>query len=83
MQSLIENWVAGGAACSDQYDGFQSRLAQYPKAIVQPIFDADQSYIRTLLNYVNETYDGFENYAMKRLGFSNQVIKVLRENLLE
>lgn len=81
MPSLIENWVAGGG--SDEYDDFQSRLAKHPKAIVQPIFDADEVYILTLLNYVNETYGGFANYASTTMGFSDQAIDTLRERLLE
>ena len=83
MQNLIENWVAGGAADTDEYDDFQSRLASYPKAIVQPVFDADEAYIRTLLAYVNETYQGFENYAFTTMGLTEKNIEVLRECLLE
>ena len=83
MQNLIENWVAGGAADKDEYDDFQSRLASYPKAIVKPVFDADEAYIRTLLAYVNETYQGFENYAFTTMGLTENNIEVLRECLLE
>ncbi len=82
MQHLIENWVAGGATDNDEYEDFQSRLAKYPKAIVRPIFDADEAYIRTLLDYVNENYNGFENYALTKLELQHDDLELLRARLL-
>lgn len=83
MQHLVENWVAGGATDKHEYDDFQSRLASYPKAVVQPVFDADEAYIQTLLDYVNETYQGFENYALTTMEMSPESIDSLRERLLD
>jgi len=82
MQHLVENWVAGGATDSEEYDDFQRYLSKYPKETIQPIFDADEAYIRTLLDYVNTRYQGFENYALKTMGLQSSEIDSLQEALL-
>ncbi len=79
---LIDTWVGGGAATDQNYDDFQSQLAQYPREVVQPVFDADMSYISTLLEYVRTTYGEFQNYARDVLGLDDQQLDALRLNLL-
>lgn len=81
IQHLFEEWMAGGAAHDDPKD-FQKILASYPKHIVQPVFDADQSYIETLLEYVQNTYGGFREYARQVLQLSDDDIEQLKLNLL-
>lgn len=88
---LLENWVAGGAAnrhngkgedTKNNDDDFQKRLAQYPRDLVQPVFDADLAYITTLLEYVDSTYSGFETYAIDVLQLEPEQLGKLRDNLL-
>lgn len=91
---LLQNWVAGGAANAKQQTSnsangsshdsqdFQHRLSQYPREVVQPVFDADLTYIETLLDYVDRTYAGFENYATKVLRLDSAQLDGLRANLL-
>jgi len=81
IQHLIENWMSGGAVQEDPKD-FQKTLASYPKHVVQPVFDADQSYIQTLLDYVQNTYGGFREYALQVLQLTNVDIERLQYQLL-
>lgn len=83
VSKLLETWVAGGATESDEYDDFQKKLAQYPRELVQPVFEADVSYITTLLEYVGKTYVSFEQYALTVLELRPFDIQGLRESLLE
>lgn len=83
VSSILHSWVAGGAAGQEKKDDIQSRLAAYPRALVQPVFDADVSYIETLLEYVHKSYGCFENYALTTLKLSEADINALREKLLE
>ncbi len=81
VSQLLDTWVAGGAADSE-YNDFQKRLAQYPRALVQPVFDADVDYITTLLDYIKETYTSFTDYAMEVLALEQGDIQQLRKALL-
>lgn len=83
MDGLIENWAVGGATDAQDYDDFQSRLARYPREIIRPIFDADEMYIRTLLDYVKTTYGDFESYALTTMKLAQADIDSLRERLLD
>lgn len=86
-QSLLEGklgaWIAGGATSESQYHEFQKKLAEQPEEMLKPVFDADRTYIETLLSYVNEKYHGFEDYALQQLKLSDQNLIDLREALLE
>ena len=82
IQHLLEDWMSGGAGHEDDPDDFQKKLASYPRNVVQPVFDADQSYIETLLNYVVETYGGFHQYAFKVLELTTDDIEKLKYRLL-
>ncbi len=86
-QSLIEGrmeaWLAGGATDSDKYQDFQRQLAAQPRELLAPVFEADQRYIETLLDYVGETYETFENYALSKLQLTHAELDQLRHNLLD
>ncbi len=79
---LFESWVTGGATDYQHYDDFQQRMRQYPRELVQPVFDADANYIKTLLTYVDKTYQGFEQYAMQVLDLGQSELNELRARLL-
>lgn len=64
IQHLLENWMSGGATYNTDQEDLQKKLASYPRYVVQPVFDADESYIQTLLAYVKEEYGGFTQYAL-------------------
>ncbi len=83
MGSLLNAWLAGGATDSDEYEDFQKRLMEHPRELTQPVFDADPSYIDTLLDYVESTYGSFKVYAQSRLKLDDADLSKLRQNLLE
>lgn len=84
IEHLLETWMSGGAGHNDDDQGdFQKKLASYPQELVQPVFDADESYIQTLLSYINKQYGGFTQYALTILEISEQDIDNLKANLLE
>lgn len=80
--NLLDSWLAAGAAGNDNHADFQQRLMSLPREVVQPVFDADQAYIETLLDYVNDQYSGFENYAQQTLKLQDSDIDELRASLL-
>lgn len=82
IANLLDSWLVGGATDQQEYGSFQQRFGRYERAVVQPIFDADISYINTLLDYVDQTYGTFNNYALEVLDLSEQQIQTLRDNLL-
>ncbi len=79
---LTQTWLAGGATDNDQYQDFQSKLAKRPAELVAPIFAADIEYIKTLLEYVNNEYGSFEQYAITQLKLDASQIEDLRSELL-
>ena len=79
---LTDTWLAGGATDNDQYQDFQSKLANRDPALVAPIFAADIDYIKTLLDYVSEHYGNFEQYAIDKLELDDKQIAALRRELL-
>ncbi len=83
LAGRIEQWMAGGAQGVKNNQDFQSSLKQYSRHVLEPIFSADQSYIMTLLDYVDATYGGFENYAEQRLEFDADSVAALRAQLLD
>jgi len=83
IKHLMDSWIAGGATGSDEYEDFQQRLIQQPRELIQPVFDADEEYIETLLDYVDTQYQGFENYALQNLNIGIGDIERLKLNLLE
>ncbi len=82
LENRVEQWLSGGATDSDNYQSFQTKLKQQPKDLLKPIFDADVTYIKTLLDYVENKHNGFESYARNTLKLDQSVIGQLRENLL-
>jgi len=74
---------SGGAGHQSDSEDFQKKLASYPRDVVQPVFDADESYIQTLLDYVEQTYGGFIKYALQVLEIDEMDIQRLKANLLE
>ncbi len=83
MGTLLNSWLAGGATDANDYQDFQAKLLQHPRELIQPVFDADPSYIDTLLDYVDVQYQGFTGYAQQMLGFSDADLVRLQANLLE
>ncbi len=81
-ENLLNSFHAGGASGPQGNSDFQQKLASYPKALVQPVFDADLSYITTLIDYVNEHYGSFNEYALTVLGFDADHVESLRQRLL-
>ena len=83
IQRLLEDWMSGGAGHQSDSEDFQKKLASYPRDVVQPVFDADESYIQTLLDYVEQTYGGFIKYALQILEIDEMDIQSLKTSLLE
>ncbi|MBL4674345.1 MAG: tyrosine-protein phosphatase [Arenicella sp.] len=81
-ENLLSAFHAGGASGPQGNSDFQQKLANYPRALVQPVFDADLSYITTLMSYVNEHYGSFNEYALTVLGFDADHVESLRQRLL-
>lgn len=81
-KGLLESFHAAGAATNEGEQDFHSKLASYPQHVLKPIFDADSSYIITLLDYMNSEYGGFSGYAVKVLGFRDEHIKQLKQVLV-
>ena len=81
-ENLLKSFHAGGATGPQGNSDFQHKLASYPRALVQPVFDADVSYIKTLMTYISEQYGGFNQYALDVLGFDSSHIERLRNRLL-
>ena len=83
IQRLLEDWMSGDAGHQSDSEDFQKKLASYPRDVVQPVFDADESYIQTLLDYVEQTYGGFIKYALQVLEIDEMDIQSLKTSLLE
>lgn len=81
-ESLLKSFHAGGATGPQGNSDFQHKLASYPRALVQPVFDADLSYISTLMDYVNQQYGGFNQYASQILNFDSSDVERLKHGLL-
>jgi protein-tyrosine phosphatase len=81
-ENLLSSFHAGGASGPQANSDFQQKLASYPRALVQPVFDADLSYITTLMDYVSEQYGSFNQYASRVLGFDADDVARLRQRLL-
>ncbi|MFT5572021.1 MAG: protein-tyrosine phosphatase [Cryomorphaceae bacterium] len=82
VANLLDSWLAAGATDSDDYEDFQQRMMRLPREVIQPVFEADQAYIETLLEYVNKTYSSFAAYALEVLDFTEQDQALLKERLL-
>jgi len=82
VANLLDSWLAAGATDSNDYEDFQQRMMRLPREVIQPVFEADQAYIETLLEYVNKTYSTFAGYAVEVLDFTEQDQALLRERLL-
>lgn len=82
-QGLLDSFHAGGATGPQGNTDFQHKLASFPRALVQPVFDADISYITTLMDYVVEQYGGFIQYAVEVLGLDADQLELLKNRLLE
>ncbi|MGK0374352.1 MAG: protein-tyrosine phosphatase [Arenicella sp.] len=81
-ENLLSSFHAGGASGPQANSDFQQKLASYPRALVQPVFDADLSYITTLMDYVSEQYGSFNQYASRVLSFDADDVARLRQRLL-
>lgn len=82
LQGRIEAWIAGGATGEKGNQDFQNSLDRYPRHVLDPIFSADESYILTLLEYIDVTYGSFQEYAKQHLGLGDDVIEQLKVHLL-
>jgi protein-tyrosine phosphatase len=82
-QGLLDSFHAGGATGPQDNVDFQRTLASYPRQLIQPIFDADLSYITTLLDYVSVEYGSFNRYAVDVLELTVDDIETLRARLLD
>lgn len=82
IEGRMEAWLAGGATNQEQYQGFQKKLSEQPSEMLKPVFEADRSYIDTLLDYVEYTYGSFEAYALQQLELDHGQLGELRCNLL-
>jgi len=81
-QNLLESFHAGGATGPSGNSDFQQKLASYPKDMIQPVFDADISYITTLIDYVNTEYGSFKHYALEVLSLNLRQLETLKQRLL-
>jgi len=75
-------WLTAGATSNEKYQDFQSKLAQQPEEMLKPVFDADQAYIETLLDYIDSTYGSFADYAEQQLELTPDVVNNLKQHLL-
>ena len=82
LQGRIEAWIAGGATGEKSNQDFQNTLDRYPRHVLDPIFSADESYIITLLDYIDTEYGSFKEYAIQHLGLGDDVIERLKDHLL-
>lgn len=83
IEGRIYAWMAGGATSGGASNqDFQRSLMRFPQHVLDPIFAADESYILTLLDYVDATFGGFENYASQLLKLDSTTIEQLRGHLL-
>lgn len=82
LEGRVETWFAGGATTADDYEDFHAKISEHPQEMLQPIFDADLSYIHTLLDYVDQTYGNFERYALEKLELGADMLKQFRWRLL-
>ena len=82
MGDLVHSWMAGGATAGAHYADFQRRLLELPQELVAPVFEADASYIVTLLDYVQAQYGDFATYATRRLGLTEDDLVALKQHLL-
>jgi len=82
VHKLLDHFRAAGAANADEFSDLQNRLRQYPSDVIAPVFEANPSYIETLLNYVEQTYQGFANYAEQVLAFNADQQQSLKDALL-
>ncbi|MBT8115655.1 MAG: tyrosine-protein phosphatase [Arenicella sp.] len=83
IENLMDAWLTGGATGAAEQEDFQRGLARHSRPVVQPIFDADVNYITTLLDYVENTYQGFRHYAEQQLELTPQQLDALAHQLLE
>lgn len=83
LSDRLEKWVLGGATIEEHYHAFQTMVEELPFEMLKPVFDADRVYIEHLLDYINEHYGSFEDYAKNILGFSRTDIERLRERNLD
>lgn len=81
-QNLLESFHAGGATGPQGNSDFQHKLASYPREMVQPVFDADLSYITTLMDYVKAQYGSFDQYAFMVLELNSDHVESLKQRLL-
>ena len=81
--NLVDSWLAAGAAGNADQEDFQQRMMRLPREVIQPVFEADEAYITTLLDYVNTQYQGFANYAQEVLKFDADDVLRLQESLLD
>lgn len=81
-QEFVESFYAAGAVNAQEQQDFHASLAQYPSEVIAPVFEANERYITTLLDYVNEHYGNFTNYAQQQLGFDKQSIQQLKSAML-
>jgi len=81
-RNLLKSFQAGGATGPQNNSDLQHKLASYPRELVQPVFDADLSYITTLIDYVNAQYGSFSEYAFTILELDSDHIENLKSRLL-
>jgi len=81
-ENLLKAFHAGGAVGQRDNTDFQQKLASYPRDLVQPVFDADLSYITTLMDYVSEQYGSFNSYALNVLNLDQSHIESLKQGLV-
>ncbi|MBV1884183.1 MAG: tyrosine-protein phosphatase [Pseudomonadales bacterium] len=79
----LESWAAGGAVLDDSYLGFQKVMSVAPFEVVQPVFEANVSYIQCLLDYVQQHFGSFEAYVKEVLKIDDDLINRLKTQMLE
>ena len=82
LEGHIETWLTGGATDSQNNRDFQNSLKRYPAHVLKPIFTADEIYIKSLLDYVEDNYGDFKNYALRILNLDQSLIDQLQKHLL-
>ena len=83
LSDKVEISMVGGAMSGEQFGDLHNHFGDTDPALLKPLFDADQSYIEELFQYIDETYGNFHNYVDKVLDFDQNKIDQLKENLLD
>ncbi len=83
LSDKVEGSMLGGTMSDDQFSDLHNHFGDMDPALLKPLFDTDENYIKELFNYVDKTYGTFTNYVSEVLEIPIEDINSLKSNLLE